>query len=141
MNNLEKAKELLFSGGYTCVLFSGDTVYTSNKKGIAPVLDLLDANTDLRGFSIADRIIGKAAAMLFALAGVKEVFSEVVSEPAIAVFSKHNISYSFDTRVDYIINRTGDGVCPMEQAVKNTDDLGVAYKILKEKLAILRKNQ
>jgi hypothetical protein len=136
--DLERAKALLDGGNYACVLINADIIYTSGKKGITFLMDLISAKTDLRGFSAADKVVGKAAAMLFALAGIGEVFSEVISESAIETLSKHGIGYSFKTRTADIINRADNGVCPMERAVKDINEPAAAYDTLKEALAAPR---
>ena len=58
MNDLEKAKSLLQSGGYTCVLCKDDTIHTSSHRGIRPLLELLE--TDVAGFYAADKVVGRA---------------------------------------------------------------------------------
>ena len=83
MTDLEHAKRLLNSSSHTCVLCKGEVIHVSDRTGIAPMMDFLDHETDLVGFSAADRIVGKAAALLFALAGVREIYAEVLSESAI----------------------------------------------------------
>ena len=65
MNSIERAKETLKNGKYTCVVCSNDIIYTSTQKGVAPMLDFIEKNICLTGFSAADKIVGKAAAMLF----------------------------------------------------------------------------
>ena len=122
----------------TCVLCRGETVYRSEKKGIAPMMDFLEEGIDLCGFSAADRVVGRAAALLFVLAGVKEVYSEVLSEGALQVFHAHGIPVRYGTLTPYIINRQGNGPCPMEHAVRAIDDPHVAHGVLKRTLADLR---
>lgn len=126
MTDSEHAKELL-SGGCTCALCKGSTVYTSDSSGIAPMLELIEARTDLIGFSAADKIVGKAAAMLFVLAKVSEVYAPVMSRAAAEMLSSHGIAYSCDSFTDRIINRRGDDICPMEKAVADTDDPIAGY--------------
>lgn len=131
VNDTEKAKKLLFENdALTCVLCKGDAVYKSCEKGISPMLDYIASSTDLKGFAAADKIIGKAAAMLFVKAGVKEVYGSVMSSSAAELLQKHNISCSWGTLTDKIINRKGDGVCPMEQTVAGINDLTEAYEAL-----------
>lgn len=139
MSNIEKAKELLASDGYTCVLCRGDTVYTSRDKGISPMLDFIDGGISLEGFSAADKIVGKAAAMLFVLAGVDELFAEVLSKNAADVLEKYGIAYTFGTMTDIIINRKGNGICPMEEATADIDDPAEAFIAVKNKRDKLRK--
>ncbi len=139
MNNLKKAKELLKDSQYTCVLCKDDTIYTSTLKGISPMVEFLRNGINLKGFSAADKIVGKAAAMLFSLAEVKEVYAEVLSKSAAEYLSDRNIAFSYDTLTDKIINRKGDGICPMEKTVADLTDEMSAFEAIKNKLNELRK--
>lgn len=139
MNNLKKAKELLKDSQYTCVLCKYDTIYTSTLKGISPMVEFLRNGINLKGFSAADKIVGKAAAMLFSLAEVKEVYAEVLSKSAAEYLSDRNIAFSYDTLTDKIINRKGDGICPMEKTVADLTDEKSAFEAIKNKLNELRK--
>ncbi len=112
---LERAKSLLTSTDSTLAVISGDDVFTSQERGVKPLLFLLKEKKEfLKGASVADKVIGKAAALLMALGEIKEVHTLIISEPAIKVFEKHNIPCFYDKKVDRIVNRTGDGLCPME---------------------------
>lgn len=122
----------------TCVLKKGDSILTSEKTGIAPILQWIDDGIDLNGYEAADKIIGKAAAMLFVKAGVKEVYGEVMSEPARLFLKSQSIPYSYSTLTDRIINRMGNDMCPMEKTVLHIDDVEEAYVALKETLDKLR---
>lgn len=138
MSDIEKAKELLKNNDFTCVLCKGDTVYTSAEKGISPMLDFIKSGKKLAGFSAADKIIGKAAAMLFGLAGVKEVYGEVMSASGAKYLEKCGITYSYGTLTDKIINRSGNGICPMELTVAEIDDETAAFEALLQKRRELR---
>lgn len=139
MNDIEKAKKLLLDGKFTCVLCKGDTTYTSMGKGVSPMLTFLENGTELRGFSAADKIIGKAAAMLFVCAGVTEVFAEVMSGGAEDYLKAHGISYSYGALTEKIINRKGDGLCPMELAVAEIDDEKLGFSAIKNRFGELRR--
>lgn len=138
MRDIDKAKQLLSHGGYTCVLCRGETVYTSTLRGAAPVVEWLDAGTDLRGFSAADKVIGKAAAMLFVLAGVGEVYAPVMTGTARDILTRQGIRNSCDTITDSIINRAGTGPCPMERAVKEIEEPSLALEAVKQTLLRLK---
>ena len=77
--DLRRAIALLKSGEYTCVLAKGERIYTSRERGVAPMLGYLAEHLNLQGFAVADRIVGRAAAMLFVLAGIEEAYGEVMS--------------------------------------------------------------
>lgn len=133
MNNLLKARCLLESGNYTCVICCGDVVYTTSQRGVAPLLNWLDTGTDLAGFSAADRVVGRGAAFLYCLLGVKEVYARVMSHPAAEVLQSYGIRASADTFAQSIINREGTGPCPFEAAVMDIQDAQKALNAIRNK--------
>lgn len=139
MSDIEKAKKLLSGGNFTCVLCKGDTSYTSTGKGVSPMLTFLENDTELRGFSAADKIVGKAAAMLFVCAGVTEVFAEVMSKAAVNYLKERGIACSYGVLTDKIINRKGDGLCPMELAVMDIDDEKLGFSAIKNRFDEIRR--
>lgn len=114
--DIVKAKKILKDGGYTCVLVKGENIYTSTDRGVKPLLNWLDEKNDIKDCSAADKVIGKAAAFIYVLLGVKAVYAFVISNPALEVFKKYGVDVSFEEKVDMIRNRTNTGYCPMEQA-------------------------
>lgn len=127
----QKAKELLISGGYTCVLCKGETVYTTYKRGVGFLLELLERGTDVRGFSAADKVVGKGAAWLYVLLGIRSVYAGVMSRGAAELLAHYRIPASFENCPDHIINRTGTGICPIEQAVTDCSDPEQALKSIR----------
>ena len=132
MCDLNRAKGLLTE--HTCVLCRGEQIFASRQAGISPMLDWLSEKADLHGFAAADKIVGKAAALLFVLAGVSAVYGEVMSEAGLSVLEGHHIPCSYGTLVPYIINRKGTGMCPMEETVQTVSDPATAFeKLLKKR--------
>ncbi len=128
-------KGLLNEKGYSIVASNG---YSSFERGIRPIMTAL--NEDLHffeGLSVADKIIGKASAMLLCLSGVKEVYTPTLSRTGKEVFDRYGVVYECDELTEMIVNRKGDGMCPMELTIKDIDDLNEAYEALKKKLALL----
>lgn len=138
MSDLERAKSLLASGQYTCVLCKEDVTLTSTLTGIQPMVHYLQKQTNLQGFSAADKIVGKAAAMLFVLAGVKAVYAAVMSIDAIAILEQNNISASCAVQTKQILNRKGTSICPMEQAVQCIQAPEAAYAAIQTTLQQLQ---
>lgn len=133
MDNLTKAWNLLESDNYTCVVCKEDSVYTATMRGVAPLLNWLDDGTDLAGFSAADRVVGRGAAFLYCLLGVKEVRARVMSHPAAEVLRAYGIHADADTFVDGIINRAGTGPCPFEAAVMEIQEAEQALIAIRDK--------
>lgn len=138
MEDLCTAKRILEEENCTCVLCRGDTVYRSHRRGVAPLLQLLDEGTDVAGFSAADKVVGKATAFLYCLLEVKAVHALVISEPAAQVLQKAGIRASWQTRVPGIRNRQQNGPCPMEQATQSCCTAQEALAAIRQTLARLR---
>jgi hypothetical protein len=134
VSDLKRARELLFVGGHSCVLCKGESIYTSNRPGLAPLLEWLDVGVNLSGYSAADKIVGKASAMLLLLVKVKEVYTPVIGRAGAELLSRHGVSVSADTLVEYITNQQKTGPCPMEMAVEKIDDPILAIKSIRNKL-------
>lgn len=141
MNNFEQAKEIFKTGEYSCVLYKDGALHTSTKRGVAPLVEWLTQGTDLKGFSAADKIVGKAAALLFVLSGVKEVYAPIMSKDAVDFLSQHGIFAEYETLAPIIVNRSGTGPCPMEQAVVGLDDPLAALRAIQNTLAALQSRE
>lgn len=86
----------------------------------------------LVGYCAADRVVGRAAAMLFVKAGVRAVL-DVMSVGAERLLKAHGVETGCDTLADGILNRDKTGPCPMESAVRDTDDIdGGMLRIIKK---------
>lgn len=133
MTNLEQAREILEQNNDTCVFFDGTHTYTSKERGVKPLLQMLQSKTDVKDFSVADKVVGKAAAFLYVLLGVKELHANVISQHALTVLQEHNIDVSYGELVEAIRNRTNTGFCPMETAVLQIEDAEAALQAVFEK--------
>ncbi len=132
--HLSRAKELMESGDFTCVLTDGETVYTSVLRGVRPLVQFLESAEDMTGFSAADKVVGRATAYLYVLLGVGAVYARIISEPAVAVLQARGIRVEYDRIVPNIINRRGDGICPFEAAVMEIHDPAAAYRAIVQKM-------
>ena len=136
--DLKNACTQLDAGNYTCVLCKGDATYTATTRGVSPLLHWVEEGFDLTGFSAADRVVGRGAAFLYVLLGVKEVYARIMSRPAAEVLQSHGIAVSADTLVDGIINRQGTGPCPFEAAVLNIHTAPEALTAIRAKMAQMK---
>lgn len=137
LKDLQTANTLLKADGYTCVLVLGDRVFTSFDRGVKPLLHWLEEGTVPQGFCAADKVIGKATALLYCLLGAKAVHANVISDAAAAVLEERGISFTFDRKVDYIRNRQNTGMCPMEEATMSVTDPKDAPAAIYAKLKML----
>ena len=136
MKDVLKAKELLIDDK-TLVFVKGNDIVDSTLSGIKPLINFLNEGKDLNGYSLADKIVGKAQAMLAVRAGIAEIYTKVLSEAGKEILDKYNIPYTYDVLTEQIINRKGTDICPMEKVVYDIDDIEEAYVALKEEVLII----
>lgn len=97
------------------------------------MLGFIREGKDFAGYCAADRVVGRAAAMLFVKAGVRAVFADVMSVGAERLLKAHGIETGCDTLADGILNRDKTGPCPMESAVRDTENIDDgALRIIKK---------
>ena len=135
MTDIEIAKNNL-EGHTICLCKNGNCLF-SESRGISPMMNFIADGVNLSGYSVADIVVGKAAALLFIKCGIKEVYAKTLSKPAQKVLQANGIPVIFQTLTEKIINRAGTDICPMEKTVINTDNPDQAYALLKTKLATL----
>lgn len=126
--------DILHDENLTLVVKSDDgTIHRFTQRGVKDLLALVTESTEiLKGALIADKAVGKAAAACMVVGGVKRVYADVMSEPALALLLQHDVEAEYGTLVDHIINRTGDGWCPMERLSRDENDPAVIIQKVKD---------
>ena len=112
-------KHKLLSENLTCVISDNkEIIFTSKKRGVTPLIDFINSLKIKDNYYLADKVIGKAAALLCIKAGIMYVTTIVISTPAKIIFQKNAITFEFETEVLAISNRENTGLCPMEHLSK-----------------------
>ena len=57
-----------------------------------------------------------------------------MSDAAYELLKRYNIDVYCDNKVPYIINRQGNGICPIEKATSGIEDPEEALKVIKKTL-------
>lgn len=136
--SLSKARQLLQDEELSFVALDDmGRISRSKKRGVVPALALVAEHTDLTGGVIADKVVGKAAALLFLLLGPEAVYAATISLPAKEVLHSAGIRVEFEQMVDHIVNREGTGPCPLEHAVMGIQDPVEAIETIRRTLADL----
>ncbi len=133
--NINDLKDILLKENHTLVIYKNNaSVITSNDRGVNSLIKLIkEDKSQLSGSLIADKVIGKAAALLMIYAGVKEIYAPIISKPALQTLLRHNVKIYYDKEVERIINRKGDGLCPMETLCLDIEKPDEAYLLLSTK--------
>ena len=116
MNWIISLVEILHENKCSCVIYNHEKVTFCHEKGVKDLFRILKTDPDiLNGAMIADKVIGKGAAALMILGGVKGVYADVISRPALELFSSVDVCVDYGICVPYIINRDGTDICPVEK--------------------------
>lgn len=136
---LEQAVRLLEEEQVSCVIYrSAEDVRLSDAIGIKPLMvELRQDRSAFENCAVADKVIGKAAALMLILGKADAAYGKIMSESAWDVLSKSGIQCGYGELVPYIENRTRTGKCPMEETVQNTDDPEEAFGALEQTIARL----
>ena len=132
MTDLQIAKNNL-AGHTICLCKDGQCLF-SEKRGVAPMMEFIAKGVDLRGYAVADKVVGKAAAMLFVKCGVQAVFAQTLSESGKRFLCEHGVTCEYETLIDRIINRAGTDMCPMERAVLTCENVEEGYVLIGNQL-------
>ncbi len=128
-------------GVCSCVLVQGGRiVHRGQGIGVSPLRALYeceDGRRMMQGAFLADKVIGKAAAVLAVLGRVQAVYGEVTSRAALHFLNGRGIPCEYGALVDGIQNRSRDGMCPVEQSVLQEEDVQKAYEAMVQTIAVL----
>ncbi|MDR7856545.1 DUF1893 domain-containing protein [Tissierella sp.] len=141
MKDIEIAKKLLIDENQALVVVkNGEVIYKSVEKGIKPMYILsTEMKSEAKGASLADKVIGRGAALLCGYVEIKEVYTDLISEGGIAALGEYNIPYEMEKSCQYIMNKDKTSYCPIEKLSLDTDDPALLLQSIKEFFASFKK--
>ena len=131
--DLDIAKQRLIDKSFNLVIVkSGKIIFETKKQGITGFLHAIEElNQDLVKASIADKIVGIAAAKLCIYSRISSVFALTVSEEGLKVLQDNNILCLFEKKVIKILNQSKTDMCPFEKLAMDSGSSEEAYKKLR----------
>ena len=132
--DLELAKRKLISEDLSLVIVKNQKIiFKTKKQGVSGFLQAIEKmNQKLAKSSIADKIVGVAAAMLCVYSDVSAVFAQIISDGGIKVLENNNIIHQFEKNVSCILNQNKTDVCPFEKKAISCTNPRKAYENLKD---------
>ena len=129
MPDLILAQNKLFEERYSCVLVrDGNIIMASYDKGIMPLfLKITEERNSLQNASMADKIVGKALALLSLFTGIKSVYGHIMSSSAKTLLENNKVHVEYNKIVPYIMNKNHTDKCIMEKLVDNMEDPEKAF--------------
>jgi hypothetical protein len=100
------------------VVKNGRTLAKKQSRGILPLRETMkELSLDANSASVADKVTGKASAVLLSLMKVDSLYTRVISKGALDVLGSNNINVKYDKIATHILNRKGLDLCPIEKLV------------------------
>ncbi len=134
MQDLQIAAEQLNNHGCSLVIVKeGRVIARKEGRGIRPLFETVrELGEDIYGSSLADKVIGRAAAMLCIYAGIQAVYTRMASESAVSVLEDSGIAVRACEIVPAILNRDMSGLCPMEKTIDISSEPRDAVKLIED---------
>lgn len=134
MSDLEIAKNALKAKNLALAIAkNGKLIFESNSHGVLGLFEAIEKLGDsLEGASVADKVVGKAAALLCAYSRVSAVYASILSFGGKDTLEKNNIRYEYNILVSAVLDRTGREMCPFEKFSLSLENPEEAYFRLKE---------
>lgn len=131
LDDLMIARRALAEGGVNIVVARGGMIlFTGWSRGLRDLAKIaLESPEILNGSSVADRIVGKAAAIIFAVNGVEAVYAPTLSRHALDVLERSGIKFHYERLVSHI-EAPGGEICPFERLIRDIADPDEAYRRL-----------
>lgn len=133
MTDIEIAKQKLHADSLAFVIAkNGVILRTGTQSGIGELIDAVETLGDAAHQAVlADKIVGKAVAMVARTAQIRQIYSPLMSQAACDALKIDQISYEYGRLVPLILNKRNDGLCPMEQLTLPIADPGEAVAALR----------
>ena len=133
MNDLETARNNLRRKALTlAIVKNGEALFETRSHRISGFLNAVENLGDrLRNASLADKVAGKAVALLCVYAQISAVYAETLSGKAKILLEKNGIHTDWKELVDNILDLDRSDVCPFEKTAEKLSDPKEAFKAFK----------
>ncbi len=143
MNDLEIAKNRLQQKHLTLVIVkNGEILYETQFHRISGFLDAIDEQgINLQNASVADKVVGKAVALLSVLVQVRAVYADTLSVAGKKILELNGISHEWTKLVETILDDKKRDLCPFEKEAAEVNDPRQAYvrfRALQQKMRACR---
>jgi len=133
MKDLETAKRRLSERHLTLsVVKEGHVIFEAKTHGVSGFMEAVEEFKDrLDGASVADRVVGKAIALLCVYVNARAVYAATISKAAKVLLEGNSVYLEWDSLVENILGADKSKTCPFEQLVERITDPADAYRKLK----------
>ena len=124
------------TGNALMIYINGDLVFSSSSKGIKPHLEAIETlgKEKLNGAVMADKIVGRAAALLMLYSKPSEVYAGVITFTAKEMLEAEGVKVFPAEIVEAVKQVDGRIYCPFESMVQGISEPVEAYHAIVEKM-------
>lgn len=139
LDDLTMARGFVSLGRYSLVVVKeGRILAKSQESGLRPLLRAAEAlQGEMEGTSVADRVTGRAAALVLRARKVRAVFGGIMSEDARRELEEGDLVVEWGRLVPRILSRDHQDPCPMEREVTGISSPVEAYLRLGSALGVI----
>ena len=139
MHDLEIAKKGIYEKGLTLsIVKDGKVIFGTFSHGISGFLEAVEKLGDkLKGTFVADRVVGKAVALLCVYGKVKAIYAVTLSKKAKAVLEENSVYQEWNDLVENILDTNRAEICPFEKLateISNPNEASKRFKALQSSL-------
>lgn len=133
MEDLRIAKKRLGEEGLTLsIVKDGQVLFETASHGISGLLRAIqELGERLSGASVADKIVGKAIALLCLYARIEGVYGSVMSGEAKKLFEENKVHAEWEELIGNVLDSCKSATCPFDRLAAGITDPEEAYKKLK----------
>ena len=133
MRDLDIAKKRLYSANLTLVVVKDNIVlFETGSHKIFGFLDAIDnLGSKLEDSSVADRVVGKAVALLFVYSKIRHAYAEFLSKEAKIILEKNGVFCGWKTVIEKVLDSSRKDICPFEKAALDILDPEEAFRAFK----------
>ncbi|MEM3726070.1 MAG: DUF1893 domain-containing protein [Candidatus Bathyarchaeia archaeon] len=133
LQDLETAKSRLKEGNLTLsIVKDGKVLFETVSHGVSGFLEAVEkCGNRLEKASVADRIVGKAIALLCVYAKIRAVYAVTLSKKAKTVLEENSVHHEWENLVENILGVDGKSVCPFEKLSDEIPNPKEAYRKLR----------
>ena len=123
LDDLHFARSVLHDCGFTLVIArDGSLLHTSKETGIFPLFKAALREGDYIDTYVADKVIGKAAALLLLYMKIAGIYTPVISKDALRILKDRGVRVEADKMVESITDKSGKAPCPLEIVTRDIGD-------------------
>ena len=143
MTDLELAKKRMEDTALTlCIARDGKVIFEGASRGISGFLDAVESlGGKFEGVSVADRVVGRAVALLCVDSRVRAVYASTLSRDAKQLFDGCSVRVEWCELVESILDVRRRETCPFERLAADIVDPKDAYSRFRALQGSLRRGQ